>query len=117
MPASAETAGTSVSARALLEQIDFGTAPAILDARSRREFVRGRVPGALHVPFWTLPIRARSLPVPRDRSVVVYCGYGPRAYLAGAILRWHGFRHISYLKGHMAGWRRAGLREEKESGR
>jgi len=46
-------------------------------------------------------------------TVVVYCGHGPRAYLAGAALRRRGFERIVYLKGHMSGWRREALPVEK----
>ena len=95
----------------LLARISAGTAPAVLDVRSRAEFRRGHVPGALHIPFWKLS-RPAPIPIPPDEPVVVYCGYGPRAWMAGAALRRRGFRRVLYLEGHMAQWRRAGLREE-----
>ena len=41
----------------------------------------------------------------RELPVVVYCGHGPRAYIAGAALRRRGFRNIVYLAGHMKKWR------------
>ncbi|PYR23480.1 MAG: hypothetical protein DMF94_01260 [Acidobacteria bacterium] len=69
-------------ARALLAEIEAGTAPAILDVRSRMEFAHGHVPGALHIPFWTLAARTSEIPVSPDDP------------------------------GHMSGWTRAGLRQE-----
>ena len=99
-------------AKTLLEEIDAGTAPAILDVRSRMEFARGHVPGALHIPFWTLPARTSRISASRADPVVVYCGHGPRAWFAGAVLRLRGFRRVVYLKGHMSKWRQAGLRQE-----
>lgn len=97
----------------LLASIDEGRAPAILDVRSTREFAAGHVPGARHVPFWAVWLRVRSLPLDPAEPIVVYCGHGPRAGLAAAALRRCGFRHVTGLRGHMAAWMRAGLREER----
>ena len=101
-----------VPAAELAERIDLGTAPAILDVRSRWEFSRGRVPGARHIPFWRLH-RLLPLALPREEPLIVYCAYGPRAWMAAPVLRWAGFRKIQYLAGHMASWRRAGYPEER----
>jgi rhodanese-related sulfurtransferase len=87
--------------------------PAILDVRSRSEFARGHVPGAIHIPFWLLPARIADLSTLRERPIVVYCGHGPRAWFAQALLRSRGYRNVALLDGHMAAWRRAGLREER----
>jgi rhodanese-related sulfurtransferase len=90
---------------ALMEQISKGTAPLILDVRSRQEFSSGHVPGALHVPFWKIAAASRQLSAFREKPIVIYCGLGPRAYVAGAALRRRGFRSVAYLKGHMRRWR------------
>ena len=100
-----------IAGPALLARIDAGTAPAIVDVRSRWEFTRGHVPGARHIPFWRIPARLSELS--RSHPVVLYCGDGPRAYFAGAMLRLAGFRDIHYLEGHMRRWRRRGLPEER----
>jgi rhodanese-related sulfurtransferase len=102
-----------VTGAALLAQIDAGTAPAIVDVRSGREFRRGHVPGARHIPFWLMPVRISQVPGSRTSPLVVYCGHGPRAYLAGAVLRWAGFQQVRYLDGHMRQWRSARLREDR----
>jgi len=101
-----------LSASALLHRIEAGTAPTILDVRSRREFTHGHVPGAIHIPFWLLSRRFNQIPSPRDAELVVYCGHGPRAMLAGTLLRWHGFTRVVYLAGHFTGWHRGGFRED-----
>ena len=98
----------------LLAQIDAGDAPPILDVRSAWEFKRGHVPGAVHLPFWTVGTHLSEIPGTPDRPIVVYCGHGPRAWRAGGVLRRHGFAKVIYLAGHMHGWRTAGLREEQE---
>ena len=102
-----------MTASDLLARISAGTAPAILDVRSPAEFTDGHVPGARNIPFWKLLGRAPGTLPSVDDPLVVYCGHGPRAWLAGAALRQRGFRRVEYLEGHMSEWRRAGLREEK----
>jgi rhodanese-related sulfurtransferase len=92
----------------LQERITAGAAPAILDVRSRMEFKLGHVPGALFIPFWAIPFLAWRVRAKRDETVVVYCGHGPRAWMAGAALRRRGFRDIQYLDGHWKMWAREG---------
>jgi rhodanese-related sulfurtransferase len=104
----------NISARRLSEEVASGSAGAILDVRSRAEFARGHVPGAFHIPFWQVTRKISAMKLPRNERIVVYCGHGPRALIAGAALRRLGFTHIVYLKGHMAGWRHARLPEAYE---
>jgi phage shock protein E len=102
-----------ISAQVLLARIDAGQAPLILDVRSRAEFANGHVPGARHVPFWRVSRRVGELGIATDAELVVYCGHGPRALIAGRALRRNGFNRITYLDGHFAKWRDAGFREER----
>jgi rhodanese-related sulfurtransferase len=97
---------------ALARQIADGTAPCTVDVRSKQEFDEGHVPGAVHIPFWQMAKRWRELPVARDAEVVVYCGHGPRAYIAGAVLKGHGFTRVAYLTGHMTKWLKLNLPTE-----
>jgi rhodanese-related sulfurtransferase len=103
----------TISPAALLDRITAGDAPAVLDVRSPGEFAAGHVPGAVNVPFTSVLAGMDGVRAPKSRTVVVYCGHGPRAWLAGAALRWRGYLRVTYLRGHMAAWRRAGLREER----
>lgn len=102
-----------IGADALLARIEAGAAPVILDVRSRVEFANGHVPGARHIPFWSMSRRIGELAIPADAELVVYCGHGPRAAIAGRALRRHGFTRIRYLEGHFSAWRTRGLHEEK----
>jgi phage shock protein E len=102
-----------IAARTLLARIAAGVAPAILDVRTGREYADGHVPGAVHVPFWAVGKRIDAIPVHKDEELVVYCGHGPRALIAGRTLRKHGFSHLVFLDGHFSQWRSAGLREER----
>ena len=103
---------SSIAPVELMDLIDRGAAPPILDVRTRAEFAAGHVPGALNVPFleaWSRPTDTSSV---TGDTVIVYCGLGPRAWIASLGLRHHGVRRILYLRGHWAGWRQAGLRVE-----
>ena len=103
---------TDVSAAELIDRIERGDAPAIIDVRTRAEYDQGHVPGAVNVPFTSLLFGSPRVPVDPDQEVVVYCGHGPRARLAAAGLRIRGFTNLRYLIGHMRRWRREGLRQE-----
>jgi rhodanese-related sulfurtransferase len=74
-----------------------GHQSAILDVWTGREFARGHVPGAIHAPFQRIGATVPKLPTGPDDLVVVYCGYGPRSWIAGASLRRRGFSRVTYL--------------------
>jgi rhodanese-related sulfurtransferase len=102
-----------VTAEDLLARMRAGTAPAILDVRSAREFAAGHLPSAVHVPFWRVSARIADIPARADDELVVYCGHGPRAKIAGRALRRNGFTRVVYLDGHFSAWRREGRPEER----
>ncbi len=97
---------------ALLASIGAGTAPVVVDVRTRREYDSGHVPGAIHIPFYTLLVRQDEIPSSREAPVVVYCEHGPRAGVAKLALRLAGFKDVRYLDGHMSGWKERGLPTE-----
>jgi rhodanese-related sulfurtransferase len=108
------SASDRVTPEALLASIGAGRAPVIVDVRTRREYEAGHVPGAIHVPFYTLLVRQDDIPGPREQPVVVYCEHGPRAGVARLALRLTGFTDVRYLDGHMSGWKARGLLIQKE---
>ena len=105
--------GGDVAADALLQQIDSGRAPLVLDVRSRAEFDAGHVPGSVNLPFWAIPFRASSLSARPGDPIVVYCGHGPRAQLAMAVLRIKGFTRVACLAGHWAEWKKLQRPQER----
>jgi len=86
----------------------------LLDVRSTREFRAGRVPGARHVEWWRVLLGAPVPPLDPGESIVVYCGHGPRAWMAKAALRVRGLRDVRLLRGHMRAWRKAGRPLERD---
>ena len=95
----------------LAEQLASHPDTVVVDVRSAFEFRRGHVPGAVHLPFWAAAFRPLHTPGP-SAPVVVYCGHGPRAWIAHTLLRLRGAAGVCLLDGHMAGWRRAGHAEQ-----
>lgn len=93
----------------LLKVLNQTDGPVVVDVRSRFEFRRGHIPGAVHVPFLQAAVASDDLPQDRQRAVVITCEHGPRALLAIGLLRLRGYRSLSLLQGHMHGWRQAGL--------
>jgi len=98
-----------ISAASLLQLINSPQAPVIIDVRSEREFDAGHIPGAIHIPFWSAYFRSEEVPGDLLSPVVIYCQHGPRASLAGWMLRLEGFRNIRYLEGHMSNWQKLGM--------
>jgi rhodanese-related sulfurtransferase len=102
-----------VDPQALFSLIEAGTAPAIVDVRSRWEFERGHVPGARCLPFWKIASHVHEIAAQQSDPVVVYCGHGPRAQWAAAVLRWRGFERVILLEGHWARWLREARPQER----
>jgi len=101
-----------ITAGELFARIGRGEALRILDVRSHGEFLAGHVPGAVNIPFTKVLSRKDDVPGTDEDELILYCGHGPRAYMAAATLRHSGRKRIIYLSGHWAAWQAAGLRVE-----
>jgi rhodanese-related sulfurtransferase len=93
----------------LLQQIEAGVAPPIVDVRSRGEYDSSHVPGAVHVPFYSMLSGAGRILREEGQPVVLYCEHGPRAGIARAQLWVAGEGPVLFLDGHMSAWKRDGL--------
>ncbi len=98
-----------MQARELVRRTKVGTPPSVVDVRSGFEFQSGHIPGAVHAPTWKILLKMASLPEDKTAELVVTCEQGPRAQMAQGILNMYGYRNVTLLEGHMAGWRNAGL--------
>ena len=97
----------------LATKIAARSAPTVIDVRSGMEFRTGHIPGAIHAPAWKILLRLAPLPSDKGAELVVTCEHGPRAQLAQGALSTLGYRNVTLLDGHMAGWRQAGRPQEK----
>lgn len=69
----------------------------LLDVRTPEEYQLGTIEGAVNIPHYE--VRQRLEEIPRDRTIVVFCAAGLRAYLAERILRENGYTDIYNLSG------------------
>ena len=97
----------------LAQRLTRGNAPWIIDARSTLEFKSGHIPQAVHAPILKILLKRARLPKDKSSELVITCEHGPRAVMAKALLAICGYRNATLLRGHMLGWRRAGLPLEK----
>jgi len=107
---------SSISQVGLLGQIEDDPARlAVIDVRTSSEYRKGHIPGAVNISVFTLPFRLGKIPVnSKDDPLVVYCAHGPRAGLAGFILKIAGFKNVHHLEGDMKGWQAGGLPVEAQ---
>ena len=70
----------------------------ILDVRTDPEWALGHIPGAVHIT--NSDLRSRLDELDRDKTWIVYCKVGRRAYVMERMLRQHGYR-VQNLSG---GW-------------
>lgn len=94
---------------------DIGTV-CFIDARTRGEYERSQIPGAIAMSVDEAPRRYFELP--RDRLIILYgetAQDGRAAAEARLLLGW-GYIHVAVLDGGLAGWRDAGYPVEGTSG-
>jgi len=97
-------------AKQRITEIDAAAARAALDApdtvfvdvREPNEYNLGRVPGAIPLPRGTIETRGEGM-LPRDKTLVVYCGGGSRSALAADTLQQMGY-DVRSLRGGYRGW-------------
>ena len=102
-----------MEANELLQRMKLNKAPMVIDARTAMEFKRGHIPGAINAPVLKILFKKVRLPENRNLELVITCEHGPRALMAKGLLAACGYHNSTLLKGHMLGWRRAGLPLEK----
>lgn len=95
----------SITREELLIRMQDRKSPLIVDVRSRSEYGRDHIPGAVHVPFYSIAAMLPQMQFPKDGEIVLYCEHGPRAGLAGLLLYLAGYDTFYSLEGHMKGWR------------
>ncbi|XSG84650.1 MAG: rhodanese-like domain-containing protein [Methylohalobius sp. ZOD2] len=99
-------ADPGISPEILDRALETPDAPLVVDVRSKFEYRRGHISGAVHVPFWNVAGAPDAvIEACRRRPVVVTCEHGPRAAFAAAGLRRLGCENVRMLTGHMARWR------------
>lgn len=104
---------TTIARTELQNKLLESPAPMVVDVRSEGEYNADHIPGAVHIPFYSIGSGLGALSFPKERPVILYCEHGPRAGLAGISLYFQGYEKVYSLEGHMKGWRESGLPVEK----
>jgi adenylyltransferase/sulfurtransferase len=102
--ASAEAAIPELSAGELAALRERGEPHLLLDVREMGEHARARIEGSQLIPLAQLEAALGSLSDWRERKVVVHCHHGGRSARACDLMRAHGFRDVSNLRGGIDAW-------------
>lgn len=100
--------GKKVSASEAVQLINKGKTT-ILDVRDGKEYAAGHLADAKHIPAGELAQRVGELDKFKNRTIVVVCQSGGRAFGAAKILEKAGFENVAVLDGGQAAWLTAGL--------
>jgi rhodanese-related sulfurtransferase len=103
--ATAQSAGgyTKVSGQELQEMLADGGAITVVDVREPRLFNKGRVPGAINIPYNGARERVLKELNKEDRIVFV-CHGGPMGDELADILIDNGYKYVYNLERGMWGW-------------
>nr|VFJ60016.1 MAG: Rhodanese-related sulfurtransferase [Candidatus Kentron sp. DK]VFJ68866.1 MAG: Rhodanese-related sulfurtransferase [Candidatus Kentron sp. DK] len=96
----------------LVERIEQGKLPTLLDVREPYEFQAMRIAGSLNVPRGILESAAEwgyeetvpELVRARDSEIILICRAGNRSLLAGKTLQAMGYSRVCSLKTGLRGW-------------
>lgn len=69
----------------------------IVDVREPLERDLGYIEGSVNIPVNSL--RERLVELDKTKEIIVYCAVGLRGYVAGRILKQHGFKNVKNLSG------------------
>lgn len=96
----------------LQSRLQDGEQIVLIDVREPDEFARGKIPGAYTIPRGVLEMQVDGR-LPRESTVVLYCGGGGRSALAAKSLADMGFENVVNLQGGWQAWTNSGLPVEQ----
>jgi len=101
-----------VSPADLQSRLSGGEQIVVIDVREPEEFARGKIPGAYTIPRGVLEMQVDGR-LPRESTVVLYCGAGGRSALAAKSLADMGYEKVENLQGGWGAWMQSGLPVEQ----
>ncbi len=87
-----------------------------VDIREDREWVAGRMPGAVHIGRGVLELTVERVLPDQATPLVLYCAGGNRSVLATDVLQAMGYTNVASMSGGMRAWMQAGGDVEKSQG-
>ncbi|QYJ15673.1 Sulfurtransferase [Rubrobacter xylanophilus DSM 9941] len=103
--AEARSQTRQVSPEEVHEALRSGEDITVVDVREPKEWSRGHIPEAKHIPRGVLEYRVASDLPERDARVVVHCAAGGRGALAARTLQEMGYTNATNMEGGLAAWR------------
>jgi rhodanese-related sulfurtransferase len=101
-----------VAPAALQARLQAGEQIVVIDVREPDEFAKGKIPGAFPIPRGVLEPQVDGR-LPRESTVVLYCGVGARSALACRSLAEMGYDKVENLEGGWHAWVGSGLPVEQ----
>lgn len=86
------------------KELDQKKGMMILDVSTYKEYEKGHIPGAIHVPLSDIGDKIKKLK--KDKELVVYCQSGNQSIWAIKRLMGMGYKNLSNLKGGYHAWKR-----------
>lgn len=95
----------SLSSIKLMEKLQSGERPFMVDVRSAEEFKRGNLGyGIINIPLPELRERLAEFPEGKGTEIISCCQVGRRAYEGARILMNNGWRNVKVLEGGISAW-------------
>lgn len=81
----------------------------IIDARSKKAFLKSHLPGAIHVDPYSPSFHLKLKGLPKQSKVLVYCRTFRRSEVICNYLNEHGYRKIIQIADGFTGWKKNNL--------
>lgn len=88
--------------------LDIVERPFLLDVRTRGEYNRGYIDGAVLISLQEIQRRVDELEMYKNQPILIYCATGNRSTTASKILLDNGFKNVMNLRRGIVGWARNG---------
>jgi len=96
------------TAQAVFNDMQNGKAPLLIDVRESSEWVKGHLPGALHLSKGVIE-RDIEKTIPNvETPIILYCGGGFRSALAAYNLTQMGYTQVISMDGGFSEWIKQG---------
>lgn len=95
---------TEISVDDLKQKMNAQEDFVLVDVRDKDEFIKGSIPGALHISRGLLEFRIGDKVEDKSKEVVLFCRSGGRSALATAALESIGYTNVKSLAGGILAW-------------
>ena len=99
--------------REVKQRLDAGEKFTLVDVREDNEWVRGHLPGAIHLGKGVIERDIETTVPDKSATLVLYCGGGFRSALAADNLQKMGYTNVISMDGGIREWREKSYPLEK----